>query len=480
MDDEYLQYKDYIPIEIPKNDYELFIETLETKINGDYNDYLKMNAKVLHDTDKLNLNFIITIYEETSLNPFEDEIIFYIEFIDGERPYVQIISNFITPTMYDYRNYFLCLSKKFNYVFKKSKLAECQITLEELVSNIKYFLYYLKDCENFKTYIYFGEYDTNHVYHINDFMRNNKINFFKINQIKDYQFYDKILYVICTEIYFIVFEPIESNKALGIILFYNQLSEIEFNFEEVGYIYDKKEMKKRLKVIVSKTNHRILFKESDDEIKSSNKVKIMKLSQLHNSLKKPFKTFKTDSISIEKNINDKNIKKHKKSQKLSKSNRQSIQNNIINEDSTYDSNNNFEFLFVYKDEDDDNEVVILQNQYILFKQLIAKKSVLEDIGYANIISTYRLLFGHPFKINESKNLLRKIKEEIDKLIDYNKKLCEKYKDSKKEFDKKRIKKIINNIIYLCTKITGSLYEEDKINSYINIMRNYAEISQNIL
>ena len=483
MEDEYSNYKDCIPIEVPKNDYELFIETLETKINNEYNDYLKMNAKVLHDSDKLNLNFIILIYEETSLNPFEDEITLSIEFIDGERPYVQIISNFIKPTMYDYRNYFLCLSSKLNYVFQIKHISDCQITLEEIVSNIKFFLHHIKDCEQFKIYIYFGEYDKNHIYHINDFLRNsNKINFYRINQIKDYKLYDKILYIICTEIYFIVFEPVESNKSLGTILFYNKLSEIEFHFEEIGYIYEKKEMKKRLKIIVYKNNNKIIFKDFDNEIKSSNKVKIMKLSKSNDDLDKAFNTFKSDNINnIENKINKQNIKKRRNSNKINKSktDNQIITNNIINEGIHYDSNSAFEFLFVYKDEDDDNEVVILQNQYIFFKQLITKKGILKDIGYVSIISTYRLLFGHPFKINESKNLLLKIKSDIDKLICYNEKLYEKYKDSKKEFNKKRIKIIINNIIYLCTKITGSLYEENKINFYINIMRKYAEIHQNI-
>ena len=284
MDDE---LQDIIPIDIPKNDIELFLESLELKFNYDYKDYLKMNAKVLHDTDKLQLNFIIALFEDTELNPYDDEVKFNIEFIENEQPYVQIISNFIRPTMYDIKNYYLCLSSEYHYIFNQSQLAKCQLVLEEMISNIKNFIYYIKDCESLKIYIYFGEYNYGHVYHINDFMRNsNKLDFFRINQVIGEDFYDKILYIICTEINFIVFGPLENNKSLCKILFYIKLSEVEFSFEEIGYCFDKKEIKKRLKITVNikiDNKKRKSINNINDEKSYNNKIKIIKLSSLNDN-----------------------------------------------------------------------------------------------------------------------------------------------------------------------------------------------------
>ena len=171
MDDE---YKDYTPIDAPLNENELFIESLCLKLNSDYNDYLKINGKILHSTNKLNLSFDILLYDDTEINPFEEEIKLNIEFIENERPYIQILSNFLRPTMYDIKNYYFCLSSKLKYIFKSSDLANCQLILEEIMSNIGYFINHIKDSESFKIVIYFGEYEINHIYHINDFLRNSQ------------------------------------------------------------------------------------------------------------------------------------------------------------------------------------------------------------------------------------------------------------------------------------------------------------------
>ena len=68
-----------------------------------------------------------------------------------------------------------------------------------------------------------------------------------------------------------------------------------------------------------------------------------------------------------------------------------------------------------------------------------------------------------------------MKDEFDRLIEYNEKLFEKYKDSKNEFDQKIKVKSVNNIIFLCSKISGILSEDDTINDYLDKMRKYAVI-----
>ena len=175
-------------------------------------------------------------------------------------------------------------------------------------------------------------------------------------------------------------------------------------------------------------------------------------------------------------LNNENTKiKRGKSEKIkSRINIKFNSNNVINDNinAPYSSKQSFEFLFFYNDEDYNNEDFILQNQYILFNMFLSKQNILDEIGYKSIISEYRLLFYHPIKQKD------KIKEEIDKLIDYDEKLYEKYKDSKKEFDKIKIKNAIKNIIYLCSKISEILNEEKKINFYIDKMRIYGQILGN--
>ena len=487
---------DIIPIDMPKNQFELFIETLEYRINQIY--ILKINGKLLHDTEKINIHFDALLYDNSEINPFDEDIELSIDFFEDEIPYVQIMSNFHNPTFYDIKNYFLCLSSNEHYIFRKSRLDKCQLALEEIFSNIKYFLYHIRECEQMKTFIYFGEYNYDHVYHINNFLRNNeKIDFFRINRIKDNKFYEKMLYIICTELYIIVFDPIEENKSLGRILFYTKLSDTEFHFEEIGFSIEKSEPKKRLKVILVDTKNRLFFRESNEEIKSSSKINLIKINSDKRKHKDKHKekrnnqdsdteedSEKTDEINhyYENKIKKGSFKKKKRNSgilKLDTKNLEKIEkaqttNNIIEKDD-FSSKNTFEFSFINFKEDEDNDTLLLQNEYTLFKKFIIRKEIFANIKYNSIITPYRLLFGHSLAQNEKIISIRKMKDDIDKLIEYNEKIYEKYKDSKKEFDQKRKVKSVNNIIFLCSKISGALSEDDTINNYLDKMRNYAVI-----
>jgi len=498
MEDNYNdnEYNDIIPIEMPKSQLELFIETLENRINQTYN--LKINGKLLHATEKINIHFDILLYDNSEINPFDEEIELNIDFLEDEIPYVQIMSNFHNPTFYDIKNYFLCLCSNENYIFKKSRLDNCQIVLEEIFSNIKYFLYHIKECEQMKIFIYFGEYNYEHIYQINNFLRNTeKIGFFRINRIKDNNFYDKMLYIISTELYIIVFDPIEENKSLGRILFYTKLSDTEFHFEEIGFSIEKGEPIKRLKVILVDTKNKLFFRESNEEIQSSSKINLVKLKtnkKRHKDKHKEKKNNKgsdtednvekSDYIShyFENKINKESFKKKKRNSEILKIDTKKFEklekvqktNNIIKKED-FGSKNTFEFSFINFQEDKNNDSLILQNDYTLFKKFIIRKEIFANIKYNYIITSYRLLFGHSLSQNEKSISRKKIKDDIDKLIEYNEKLFEKFKDSKNEFDIERKIKSVNNIIFLCTKISGVLSEDDTINDYLDKMRKYALI-----
>lgn len=167
-----------------EQDYILFIESLELKLNKQYKNIIKLQGKLLHETENINILFDVFLYKSTEINPFEADIEISIEFIENEAPYVQIMTNFLEPTLYDIKNYFLCLSKKKDYIFQSKYMGKCQIVFLEIISNMQIFLYHLYNCELFKTFVYFGEYNMNHIYHINNFLQNNEIiDFFRINRI---------------------------------------------------------------------------------------------------------------------------------------------------------------------------------------------------------------------------------------------------------------------------------------------------------
>ena len=88
------------------------------------------------------------------------------------------------------------------------------------------------------------------------------MDFFRINRIENEKLFDKIFYIIVTELYLIAFEPENFNKSLAKILFFKKLTEISIKFEEIYYYLDNK-LKKKLKLIIEDVEKRILFKENN-------------------------------------------------------------------------------------------------------------------------------------------------------------------------------------------------------------------------
>ena len=458
-----------------EQDYILFIESLELKLNKQYKNIIKLQGKLLHETENINILFDVFLYKSTEINPFEADIEISIEFIENEAPYVQIMTNFLEPTLYDIKNYFLCLSKKKDYIFQSKYMGKCQIVFLEIISNMQIFLYHLYNCELFKTFVYFGEYNMNHIYHINNFLQNNEIiDFFRINRIDNEKFYEKILYIIITELHLIVFEPNDNNKSLCKILFYKKLSEIFINCEEVKYSTKDKTTKK-LKVSIKDIKNNILFIKKHDKNMINDKIKILKKD---NNSKSNQDIPKSNEIIInEKNykIADSNKKEKQEDNYDNKfktlNSNQSILNN--NQNNSY---NKFEFLFINEEEKDDLKFENLKKEYENYKKFEQKKKVLVENEYQNIISAYWLIFNYLNDLNKNGYSLQENIDEIDKLIEYNEKLFNKYSKRKTNVDKKILNNAINNIIFLCTEITSTLINEKDniINNYVEKIRKYSK------
>ena len=458
-----------------EQDYILFIESLELKLNKQYKNIIKLQGKLLHETENINILFDVFLYKSTEINPFEADIEISIEFIENEAPYVQIMTNFLEPTLYDIKNYFLCLSKKKDYIFQSKYMGKCQIVFLEIISNMQIFLYHLYNCELFKTFVYFGEYNMNHIYHINNFLQNNEIiDFFRINRIDNEKFYEKILYIIITELHLIVFEPNDNNKSLCKILFYKKLSEIFINCEEVKYSTKDKTTKK-LKVSIKDIKNNILFIKKHDKNMINDKIKILKKD---NNSKSNQDIPKSNEIIInEKNykIADSNKKEKQEDNYDNKfktlNSNQSILNN--NQNNSY---NKFEFLFINEEEKDDLKFENLKKEYENYKKFEQKKKILLENQYQNIISAYWLIFNYLNDLNKNGYSLQENIDEIDKLIEYNEKLFNKYSKRKTNVDKKILNNAINNIIFLCTEITSTLINEKDniINNYVEKIRKYSK------
>ena len=90
-----LMDNDLIEANEDEKDYNLLIESLELKINKKYNNLLRTQGKLLHETEHINILYYIFINKSTEINPFEVDIEMSVEFIEKEPPYIQILTNFL-------------------------------------------------------------------------------------------------------------------------------------------------------------------------------------------------------------------------------------------------------------------------------------------------------------------------------------------------------------------------------------------------
>ena len=239
--------------ESDENDYNIIINP-ESKLNSFINKIkykyshsdnfddvnINMTGKILHYIDDLTIIlFIYKIPKNSEENEFEKDIIFSFEFIQNKVPYIKALSNFIYPTLFDGRNFFQYLSNNYKYIFESDKLEECERIIDDIINGIKKFLISLKENLEIKVLIYYGNYTLNHEYLINDFLMNKPtINFFRIhdlnncfsgnnlnnNTINNSNNYldNKLKYIIITQLYFLVFEPVKENKSYAkLIQFYH-------------------------------------------------------------------------------------------------------------------------------------------------------------------------------------------------------------------------------------------------------------------
>ena len=209
---------------------------------------ISLKCKILHYLNKPTFYYYLNVHKNNNINPFDKEILFCFEFINGEIPYATIMTDFSELYLNDGRNLFRCLSKNHNYIFSLEKFDEMKNILKEMILGIKNFLYYVKETIEINYFIYFGEYEFNHIYQINDFLSNmNNFSFYRIYEVKNNQKIEK--FMIFTNLYFIIFQPLDFDKCLMKIKFIVELN-------KMNLIFDKNDDNGSLILDLSNTNYK--------------------------------------------------------------------------------------------------------------------------------------------------------------------------------------------------------------------------------
>ena len=216
-----------------ENKINIFISEIQNKYKDNKIYNIQITGKILYyikDTTILYFNY--KMFKNNKNNLFNKDILFGFEFIQNKVPYIRVLSNFINPTLYDGRNLFYCILNDYNdnYIFDINNLEECNKIIEKIIIGIDKFTITLKDNINIKVLIYYGEYTLNHIYLMNDFLMNQPIlDFFRIYELNNKN--KDLKYIIITDLYFLIFEPINDNKSLGKLIQIQYIKDINFIIE---------------------------------------------------------------------------------------------------------------------------------------------------------------------------------------------------------------------------------------------------------
>ena len=355
----------------PSNE-ELYQEfSLETIENSKKYTDIKLTSKILHYLKKPSFYYYCTVKQNTQTNPFNIDIDFCFEFIDKEIPYASLLTDFINISMNDNRNYYRCLTKEHNYIFYLDKFNEQKVILESMIEGIGNFLLLINESIAINTFIFFGEYEYNHIYQVNDFLKNkNYLNFYRINQIINKKIEEK--YIIFSKLYFLLFEPLQEDKALIKLIFYQKLKDLDLSF-------DKNDLKDSLILNLSNSGYK------DIEFYIINRKRAIK---------------KKEDINLNKNeVKDK------------------INNNEIKEKEKYNYSIIIKEWFTYKDSNNFKNYELVLNEYrMLFNGYRGKLIIKDDDEskmkeYNEYIQFYEKLVEY-YENKKDKNN----KERIHKLI----------------------------------------------------------------
>ena len=404
-----------------KSNLQIFIK--EIKKNFSIKNKIIILGKILHFIeDEEVLYFNIFINQSTDINPFESDIKLAIELINNKTPYVRILSDFIFPTLYDNRNYYYCLTNQHEYRTDFNNLNIFEKILKDILNNgIANFLFCIKENFYLNNFVFYGEYELNTIYNINDFLENDRIlKFYRINQIiTNPKESLEERYIILTQLYFLIFKPNNKDKSYATLLYVKHLKNITFNFSQNF----RKNLNKNT------FNLSIISSEIENE-KTQNEIEFIFI----NREEEAYKMYEM----------------------------------------TQNSNNNDEALI-----EENNEKFSIFNG-----EIESKKNEINFNKYNMVIENYKPLFNHR-TVSNKKSKFDKSKDiyEYDKLVEYCEKNFNFYKEKKEDKDKQIINRMdfyMININFLCSELIG-FYDTNpkKIKDYIAKMKYYLSLNEKI-
>ena len=203
---------------------------IEDKISQIY-----LQRGTLYTTFKLqhlsqSLLITLTYKKNTQYNPYPFHIKFRIEITKTypcTPPEVLCYTTFCYPSLCDHRDllYSILTHNWIDVIEKKSKLSE---PIEEIVKKIPDFLYKIKENEENYILVYFGIYNIDRLYDINDFLVNTKICLYKTYHISSKNNTKiKLRYMLVTDVYVLLFDVINDQKRnLGKLVFIGDIRQI--------------------------------------------------------------------------------------------------------------------------------------------------------------------------------------------------------------------------------------------------------------
>lgn len=149
-------------------------------------------------------------------------------------PKIYCISNFAFPSLYDQRDLLLSILGR---EWKNKDF------LENIIDSLPDFIQRIHENNLHKNLLFYGNYELNHIYEINNFLLNNDLGFFKCFQLmkplnsnkseNSEKLIKKERFIILTDIYFLLFDPAPNHKNMGKLIFFGDIRQINITKTDV-------------------------------------------------------------------------------------------------------------------------------------------------------------------------------------------------------------------------------------------------------
>ena len=211
----------------PEAEIDIFIKKICKNLSIDYKLYIVGKRLYYLSSEGDILYFLLDIYQETDINPFDKRLLIDIQFIPKKKPLLTFKNDFFEPSFCDNRDFIDCFIKK-DFIYDNNNFDLVEKIMEEIISKgIKQFLFCVKDCLQFNNFIFFGDYELKEYYNMNDFLEHSNMLFYRINQVSETVIEER--YIIITQLYFLLFSPKENDKSFAKLIFKEKLHDISFS-----------------------------------------------------------------------------------------------------------------------------------------------------------------------------------------------------------------------------------------------------------